>query len=72
MAEPTKKSPAIENTLTRLTGQSREDVIRSDKCMAAPYGCGGPAAEFRDELSAKEYRISGLCQQCQDSVFGPE
>lgn len=26
--------------------------------------------EFRDELSLKEYRISGLCQKCQDEVFG--
>lgn len=26
--------------------------------------------EFRDELSRKEYSISGLCQNCQDAVFG--
>src|SRR6266487_1160403 len=25
---------------------------------------------FRDELSSREYSISGLCQDCQDSVFG--
>ena len=25
---------------------------------------------FRDKLSLKEYYISGLCQQCQDKVFG--
>ncbi len=25
--------------------------------------------EFRDPLSIKEFRISGLCQECQDSVF---
>jgi hypothetical protein len=24
---------------------------------------------FRDELSAREYRISGMCQDCQDSIF---
>ncbi len=24
---------------------------------------------FADELSAKEYRISGLCQSCQDKTF---
>lgn len=29
-------------------------------------------AEFKDELSWKEFRISGLCQNCQDSVFNPE
>jgi hypothetical protein len=26
-------------------------------------------AEFRDEVSKKEFKISGLCQKCQDSVF---
>ena len=29
-----------------------------------------PNTEFRDELSLKEYRISGLCQKCQDKTFG--
>lgn len=26
--------------------------------------------QFRDELSRKEHRISGLCQECQDEMFG--
>ena len=26
--------------------------------------------EFRDELSIKEYYVSGLCQACQDRTFG--
>ena len=26
--------------------------------------------DFKDELSRKEYRISGLCQKCQDETFG--
>ena len=34
--------------------------------------CGGAAVEFQDDLSRREYRISGLCQKCQDSVFGEE
>ena len=25
---------------------------------------------FRDKLSAREYGISGMCQHCQDLVFG--
>jgi len=29
-----------------------------------------PRTEFRDPLSVKEFTISGLCQKCQDSVFG--
>jgi hypothetical protein len=26
--------------------------------------------EFRDELSLKEFTISGMCQKCQDKIFG--
>ena len=26
--------------------------------------------EFRDDLSLTEYSISGLCQKCQDEMFG--
>jgi hypothetical protein len=27
-------------------------------------------SDFRDKTSEKEYAISGLCQKCQDNVFG--
>lgn len=64
MATPTTKSAAIEALLP-----GRRDAIKSDRCIDT-FGCGGPATEFRDALSAKEYRISGLCQTCQDGVFG--
>jgi hypothetical protein len=26
--------------------------------------------EFRDEISRSEFKISGLCQKCQDKAFG--
>ena len=26
--------------------------------------------DFRDDLSRKEFKISGLCQKCQDKMFG--
>lgn len=68
MAEPTKKAPEIEQLLESTAG--RTTAIRSDVCIPPPIGCGGPAADFRDELSAREYRISGLCQNCQDEIFG--
>lgn len=28
--------------------------------------------EFRNQISVKEWKISGLCQDCQDSVFGKD
>ena len=30
----------------------------------------GHTMEFRDELSKREYQISGLCQACQDHMWG--
>ena len=32
--------------------------------------CKGEADKFRDDLSRKEYGISGMCQNCQDKVWG--
>lgn len=28
-----------------------------------------PSEEFRDLISVREYWASGLCQECQDSIF---
>jgi hypothetical protein len=34
--------------------------------------CGMPVKieDFRDEISRREYKISNLCQICQDDFFG--
>jgi len=32
--------------------------------------CAITLDDFRDDLSAKEYSISGMCQSCQDKTFG--
>ena len=68
MAKPSKKSAKVTSMLDKLAG--RRNSIYSNRCVAEPFGCGGPAESFRDELSKKEYSISGLCQYCQDQVFG--
>lgn len=49
-------------------GKAVERVERGD-CI----WCGKavhPNAEFKDELSQREFNISGMCQACQDGVFG--
>ena len=55
-----------EETAFRLFGRSRSLAIAGNGCVK----CGETATDFRDELSRKEYGISGLCQPCQDSIFG--
>lgn len=32
--------------------------------------CGKPIEYLRDQLSIQEFVISGMCQSCQDNVFG--
>ena len=65
MATPTYKSEGIEELLKRVTGRDRRESIRSDICNL----CGEPAKDFHDDLSRKEYTISGMCQKCQDLAF---
>lgn len=70
MAKPSDKSQEMERAIDGIFGFDRRDSIKEDKCIPIPYGCAGPALEFRDELSRKEYTISGLCQKCQDAFYG--
>lgn len=51
---------------------ARREAILADRCVPWPEGCGGPATEFREERSAREYLISGRCQRCQDSIWPPQ
>jgi len=68
MAKATQKSPEIETFLNQSLGLDRTATIAADVCVS----CGGDATHFRDPLSRREYSISGLCQKCQDGVFGRE
>jgi hypothetical protein len=64
--EPTRKHPEIERILNLLSPNPRRQSIEQNVCA----WCGDKITGFRDKLSEKEYRISGLCQRCQDATFG--
>lgn len=68
--DPTKKDEQLDRVLVKVFGVDRRAAIQTNTCVAPPIGCGGPINTFRDELSEREYRISGLCQECQDDIFG--
>lgn len=68
MAKPTDKHPAIERLISNLAGHSRAASVRLDTCNL----CGKEATNFRDDRSRREFSISGMCQACQDKVFGVE
>jgi hypothetical protein len=66
---PTQKRSELELELAKIFGKSRPATIMAGSCMTCDTN-DIVEADFRDDLSIKEYQISGLCQSCQDDVFG--
>jgi len=64
-----EKTEAINNLLNFMSqglyGHNRQDSLNTNTCIK----CGEPAQEFKDDISTREYAISGLCQVCQDAFF---
>jgi len=67
MSEPIYDNLPRKDLLRQL-GFGKE--VKRAEAHLCPF-CGMPIKmeDFRDELSRKESRISGLCQSCQDEVF---
>jgi len=58
-----------EKIMRNLGFGKQVDDVKKSKCPI----CGkkiDPTVEFKDPLSRKEYDISGMCQDCQDKIFG--
>ena len=55
-----------EDMAIKLFGRSKVLAVAGNQCVK----CGEGAVDFRDELSRKEFNISGFCQKCQDEIFG--
>ena len=58
------KAPEIQDFLEHMFGT--RTALEQNVCVF----CGKPAVKFRNEISLREYNISGLCQECQDKTFG--
>jgi formylmethanofuran dehydrogenase subunit E len=61
----TEKLPIPEPRPVDLIFPEKRKLKEQGKCPL----CAEPITEFRDDLSRKEYGISGMCQKCQDRVF---
>ena len=51
--------------LFRLIEATRQAAIDMRCCVM----CGGEAELFADEASARDYKITGLCQHCQNDTY---
>ena len=64
---PSNKAAGVDSFLTNLTGSDRKASVKNKVCVF----CKEDVAinSFKDELSFREFHISGMCQTCQDSTF---
>jgi len=61
------KSKEMQDTLKELFPEQAKNIAER-KCAL----CGSDKVnhgDFKDNLSRKEYGISGMCQECQDKVW---
>ena len=58
----------LDAVTTNAFGKSLTDAKNMQECVI----CEGQHLTFKDTLSEKEYKISGMCQSCQDKVFTGE
>ena len=75
--QPSFKSDTINGELDLLSqiifnGKDRQTCIEEGICITCDDAKGIKATSFRDDISRKEYSISGFCQSCQDDLFGPD
>lgn len=46
------------------------NAVESGKCSTCNESID--ATTFRNDISLKEFKISGMCQKCQDNIFGED
>ena len=64
-AQVVEQVPEVAPQTSSNVPSATEDIA-----MGLCPTCGQKPGAFRDESGKKEYGISGMCQSCQDTVFG--
>jgi hypothetical protein len=64
---PSEKAPELEQAISAIFGINRKESIERKQCAI----CSSEVEldSFKDEISLKEFHISGMCQTCQDGIF---
>ncbi|AXH66671.1 hypothetical protein SEA_STARBOW_203 [Streptomyces phage Starbow] len=60
--------------MSNYAREKAQRAVKQSKCVTINsfVGCGKDVdidKDFRDSNSRSEYRISGLCQSCQDKLY---
>lgn len=59
-------SKLIDELSLDAFGRTRTEADEKGVCVS----CGKKPESFRDKRSEKEFAITGMCQTCQDGLFG--
>jgi len=60
-----------EEIMRQLGFGARVFQVQKGNCPSCGKAVNPNAkGEFRDECSKREFKISGLCQKCQDETYG--
>lgn len=65
----TKRRPEIQKMLDTFTKTAFGTIQTSEACVCCKT-TKVQTWDFVDEISRKEFKISGMCQGCQDNTFG--
>jgi hypothetical protein len=66
-----ERDKGIQNFIDKFAKKSfgRSQTEAKEKKICVFCGEEIKMEDFKDQLSIKEYGISGLCQKCQDDTF---
>jgi len=56
---------SLDNISESFFGRKRSESISKRYCVI----CGEKVIKFTNNISAREFLISGMCEKCQDEVF---
>lgn len=62
-----KMKEFLNNYTEKVFGKPLNDCKKELKCVICHASID--VNKFRDNLSIKEWTISGMCQKCQDKIF---
>ena len=59
----------MNKDIMRIMGFAKEvNLVSKGKCPFCHVQVD--PSKFRNEITLREYKISGMCQECQDGFFG--
>ena len=63
-----QKRKKMNKDIMKAIGLGKEvELVEQGKCPSCSQVI--KEGDFKDDLSKKEFKISGLCQRCQDEIF---